>query len=211
LSAAQALTAETAAKPESAPTAQLTTPALAGLTAASSNERTNTSASAAAPETPAPLPQPALHAADDTGTRIVNDAQLVQNATHSEMRIAMQTDNLGAVELRAHVAGDQVGAAILVEKRDAHAALAVELPALQQALSEKQLRVDQIALMHGSLHSTSGDAGAQSQAQQGDRGGQRFNNPQSFPGTGGSVLASTQFVAETKEIFDSQGRLSVRA
>ena len=53
-----------------------------------------------------------------------------------------------------------------MEKRDAHSILAVELPALQQALSEKSLRVEQVALFQGTLdlnHSQSGKDAEQQQ------------------------------------------------
>jgi hypothetical protein len=174
------------------------------------NEHTSTTTDVAAPP-PAP-PQTSLNFAnsDPTNTRVVNDAQLVQATGHSEMRIAMQTDKLGAIELHARVTGDEVGAAITVEKRDAHTALSIELPALQQALTEKQLRVDQIALMQGSLSSTAGGAGAYTQ--HGEHGTSQprrlndFTNGSSSPNTAVSLLTIEQTAA-----FDSQGRLSVHA
>src|SRR5262249_45650012 len=119
---------------------------------------------AANPASSTSLPPEKAAQAPEFG-RMVNDAQLAQSATHSEMRIAMQTDRLGTVELRARVTGDEVGAAIAVEKRDAHAALAAELPALQQALSERHLRVEHLSLLQGGLHSSPGDSGAQQQQQ----------------------------------------------
>ena len=142
----------------------------------------------------------------------VGNAKLVQAASHSEMRIAMDTDKLGPVELRARIVGDQVGAAIMVEKRDAHAALAVELPALQQALSDKQLRVDQVTLLHGSLHSTSGDAGAAGREQEQRQTPSGGATPWSG-GTPGSrsLIQGSFYGAESAGIFDSQGRLSVHA
>lgn len=163
-----------------------------------------------APAQAAP-PLPPLHPPDTTGGRFVNDAGLSDAANQSELRIALQTDKLGAIELRAHVVGDEVGAAIVVEKRDAHAALAVELPALQQTLSEKQLRVDQVILTQGSLHSPAGDTGAN--AQQGQRGGGNQASRQAPVYTSENVglQRAAWFVPEVVGIFDSQGRLSVQA
>jgi flagellar hook-length control protein FliK len=152
-----------------------------------------------------------MHSLDAALNPTVSAAQISQNSNHSEMRIAMQSDKLGAIELRARVAGDEFGAAITVEKRDAHAALAVELPALQQALSDKQFRIDQITLLHGSLHSATGDASTQSQAQQGDRGAHHAQVAQSFLREKSGAFVSFQTAAETRGIFDSQGRLSVQA
>ncbi len=206
----QALATANGAKPEAAPAAA-NQASVIPVASVPPNDGPTASAVASSPSAPANPPQPAFHSLDAVANRIVIDAQLLQDSGHSEMRIVMQTDKLGAVELRARVAGDEIGAAITVEKRDAHAALAVELPALQQALSEKQIRVDQFALLHGSLHSTTGDAGAQSQAHQGDRGTRRAQIAQSFLRDDSGAFASSQSAVETWGIFDSQGRLSVQA
>jgi hypothetical protein len=115
--------------------------------------------------------------------------------------------------LRTRVTGDQVGAAIAVERHDTHTALASDLGALHQAFSDKQLRVESLTLVHGTL---------QSGASPSDSGGsahQRDTQPQRAPSASGTV---SQFsapsdgtrIAETTEghtIFDSNGRLSVRA
>jgi len=148
---------------------------------------------------------------EPANTRTVNDAQLVQAAGHSEMRIAMQTDKLGAIELHARVTGDEVGAAITVEKRDAHTVLSIELPTLQQALSEKQLRVDQIALTQGSLSSTAG--GASAYTQQGEHGTSQRPQLNNFANRLGSPNAATRLFTTTEQAgaFDSRGRLSVHA
>ena len=92
-------------------------------------------------------------------SKVINVAQFSGNNAHSQVRIAMQADELGQVELHATVSGQQVGAAITVEKKEAHAAMAGELPSLQQALEEKNLRVSEVVLMQSALHSTAGDAG----------------------------------------------------
>jgi hypothetical protein len=163
--------------------------------------------------TATPLPNtvsnPSVTNGDPTAIHIANDAQLMQTATHSEMRIAMQTDKLGAIELHARLSGDEVGAVIVVEKRDAHAALALELPALQQALSEKQLRVDQVTLTHSMLSSTAGDAGASSQ--QGHRGATPRSALPSFQTTAESPATGSFLAQEQLGVFNSQGRLSVLA
>jgi len=175
------------------------------------NDRPPAPAVASLPTAPANPPETTSRILDAVPNPTVTDAQILQNSNHSEMRIAMQTDKLGAVELHARVSGDEIGAAITVEKRDAHAALAVELPALQQALSDKQFRVDQITLLHSSLHSTTGDGGGQSQAHQGDPGTHRAQVAQSFLRDSSGAFISFQAVTENRGIFDSQGRLSVQA
>jgi flagellar hook-length control protein FliK len=157
------------------------------------------------------MPLPYLRAQDVTASRFVSDAQLTTAANQSEMHIAMQTDKLGAIELHARLSGDQVGATILVEKRDAHAALASELPALQQALSDKQLRVAQVALSQGSLSSTAGDAG--SHARDGQRGlGQApQSNNNTFWTENRTRTTAAWFIPEQTGVFNAQGRLSVQA
>jgi flagellar hook-length control protein FliK len=163
-------------------------------------------ASSVATAPPPPATLPSRQGPDEVPNRTVDSARLVEAAGRSEMRIAMDSDKLGPVELRARMVGDQVGAAITVEKRDAHAALAVELPALQQALSDKQLRVEQVTLLHASLGSTAGDAGTARH----DHG----SGPHAAltPWSIGSGGISQMFAgAEPSGIFDSKGRLSVHA
>jgi len=123
------------------------------------------------------------------------------------MRISFDTDKLGSIELRARLSGDQLGAAIVVEKREAHAALAMELPSLQQALSDKQLRVDQVSLLHGTFSATTGDAGESA----------RQDQPHATRGSLGSPPIENSSPAKLlagggqSGIFDSQGHLSVHA
>jgi hypothetical protein len=144
---------------------------------------------------------------DDAASKGVSSAQLAEVASHTEMRIAMQTDKLGNVELRAHVSGESVGAAITVEKRDAHSLLAVELPALQQALAEKSLRVDQVALFQGSLNLNDSQSG-RDERQQHATGTQQGDKLWASQGSGFLKLGleSAQGGA-----FDSSGRLNVHA
>ncbi len=160
-------------------------------------------------QAPAPPTLPASPLPDTAPSRFVNDAQITNAASQSEMRIAMQTEKLGVVELHARVNGDEVGAAILFEKRDAHAALALELPALREALSEKQLRIEQVSLSQGSLSSTGGDAGANTP--NGQRGNGQPLRQTPFWNEERSVTTAAWFVPEQGEIFNAQGRLSVQA
>jgi len=207
-----ALSDASAPRPDSASAAQTAAPPAPVIAApapfAASAEH---SAADALPPAPAQTqsPLPALQTPDTALGRFVNNAQLTNAAGQSEMRIAMQTDNLGAIELHARVTGDQVGAAILVEKRDAHAALAVELPALQQALSDKQLRVEQVALTQGSLSSANGDAGANAQNSQ--RGMDQSPRQNSFWNETRGTTAVAWFIPEQTGVFNAQGRLSVQA
>ncbi len=207
-----AFSISTVSKPDTAPSAQ---PAFAPAPAMPTPQPLSDSSARSSPE---PLPSAPAQAQQSPLTlqppeipsgHFVNDAQLTTAANQSEMRIAMQTNKLGAIEIHARVSGDEVGAAIIVEKRDAHAALAVEIPALQQSLSDKQLRVGQVALSQGSLGSTAGDAGANAQHYQ--RGPAQTPQSSSFWSEARSLSTAAWFVPEQAGIFNSQGRLSVQA
>jgi flagellar hook-length control protein FliK len=89
----------------------------------------------------------------------VNAAHIVGQPGQTEIRIEMQADSLGGVELRAHIAGDQIGASIAVEHHDAQLALATDLPALHSALVEKNLRVETLSVSQGNFSSLSGGPG----------------------------------------------------
>lgn len=154
-------------------------------------------------------PPQTLQTPDVPTLHFVNQAQLTNAANQSEMRIAMQTSKLGGIEIHARVSGDEIGAAIIVEKHDAHAALAVELPALQQSLSDKQLRVSQVALSQGSLSSTADHNGAN--GQQNQRGTPQAAQSNSFWNESRSLSTAAWFVPEQAGIFNDQGRLSVQA
>jgi hypothetical protein len=140
-------------------------------------------------------------------TQGISNAQISGNTAQSEIHISLRGDKLGAVELHAQVTGEQVGAAIVVEKKDAHAALAVELPALQQALTDKNLRVEHIWLTQGSLDATAGDSGNASGQQPRGNAGKNFAAAQREEAPSPFAAGVTM----TDRIFDDGGHLSVRA
>lgn len=90
---------------------------------------------------------------------VVSAAHIVDQPGQTEIRIEMQADSLGGVELRARIAGDQIGASIAVEHHDAQMALAADLPALHGALIEKNLRVESLSVSQGSFSSLNGGLG----------------------------------------------------
>jgi hypothetical protein len=143
-------------------------------------------------------------------TPVVNAAQLAGGNGHSEMHIAMQADTLGPVELHARVTGEQVGATIMVEKKEAHAALAVELPSLQQALSDMHLRVEHVVLSQGAPHFMAGDT-ASSDAGQPQQQRVSVPSPYRKDRNEEGMNAVATALAESAGIFDTQGRLSVLA
>jgi Flagellar hook-length control protein FliK len=94
-------------------------------------------------------------------TTQVSQAQVFDRSSGSEMRIALQTDTLGSIELLATSDKDRIGAAIAAAKPETMELLTNDLPALHQALADRNLQVQQINISHGSLDaSMSGRGGA---------------------------------------------------
>jgi flagellar hook-length control protein FliK len=148
---------------------------------------------------------------------VTQAAQIAAKAGQSEMNIAMQAESLGAVQVRAHVTGDQVGAAITVERRDAHAFLNDDLPALHQALSERQLRLESVSVTQGSpfAGSATADGSGQQHSQSGPQQRSFYSGSAAREQTSNasvhSTFADTADATDTRIAFDSNGRLSVRA
>lgn len=92
---------------------------------------------------------------------VISAARTMDHSGGTEVRIEMQSDSLGSVELRAHVSGNQIGASIAVEHHDAEVMLSTELPALHSALIEKNIRVDTLVVSQGAHASMGGGPGGE--------------------------------------------------
>jgi flagellar hook-length control protein FliK len=105
-----------------------------------------------------------------------------------------------------------------VERHEAHAFLNNELPALHQALNDRQLHLERVSVDQGSPDAWSGTAAGGSGQQQSQNGSPQ-RSPYSFSGAHeqvssalmNSTFADTTDVIDTRVTFDSDGRLSVRA
>lgn len=216
-------TSKTKGLPAEAAAPQPAQPAQAAVANPASLPAAGLSAIASAKE-PSVSPKPAVTAQENNpstasdpddvklpvlDSKVVNVSQLTGNDARSEVRIAMQADQLGQVELHATLNGQQVGAAITVEKKEAHAAMAVELPSLQQALEEKNLRVSEVVLSQSTMHSTSSDAGRGGNAPAEQRQNPIGRQYQLSAGEN-SYPAAPAAILDTAAIFDGYGRLSVR-
>lgn len=119
------------------------------------NQPAETSAKASAPPAPAPSapPQPFSlpQALPGSLNDVVKASELYQHVGGAEMRIAMQTDLLGTIDLRATLHQSALTATIGVQRGDVQAILSNDLPSLQHALSDKSLRIDQISVMNNSV------------------------------------------------------------
>jgi flagellar hook-length control protein FliK len=137
----------------------------------------------------------------------VSAAHIATQPGQTEIRIEMQADSLGGVELRAHIAGDQIGASISVEHHDAQLALASDLPALHSALVEKNLRVETLSVSQGTFSSLHGGAGQD----HGQRGFTQSPAKFAYAEKSDSPLAFGETPAEWTGAGNSSARLSVVA
>lgn len=149
---------------------------------------------AVAMETPVGLPQTTVSA-----------ASLLQSQARSEMRVAVQTENMGAVELHAVLASGKLGASISVVSHEAHTLLNNELPALQQVLTDQNLRIDHLSVINAPMSSGAG-AGDSRGFNSGD-----YTRPQGRDLRWYSAAAPVVRSGEDIAIPGSARRLSVRA
>jgi len=88
---------------------------------------------------------PAARDADAAETRnafpgaLVNSAKLIERIGHTEMRVGIQTAELGSVDIRTALSKHQFTAEISVERGDLGRALTSDLPALHSRLSEQRV------------------------------------------------------------------------
>jgi hypothetical protein len=126
---------------------------------ASQPPSTTNSASPARPEPPPPLPLP--QSLPQSLGDVAKASELYQRVGGSEMHIAMETDLLGAVDLRATMHQSALTATIGVQRADVQALLSNELPVLQHALADKNFHVEQISVLNNSVGGRAGSGGQQ--------------------------------------------------
>lgn len=155
----------------------------------------------------------AWNGGDNAQTRLVQAAHLGGNLRESEMNVSMQAESLGAVELRARVSGDVVGATIGVERHDAHVMISNSLSSLHDALQERQLRLGNVTVFQSPVHSgaTAGDGGAPQQRGTAPRQSASGGSTGAQSGLSPTEAAAASESSEGNAVFDSNGRLSVRA
>lgn len=161
-----------------------------------------------APPAPNPAQTPALpQTLPGSLNDVVKASELYQRVGGAEMRVSMQTDLFGAIDLRATLHQSGLTATIGVQRGDVQAILSNDLPSLQHALSDKSFRVDQISVMNNSVGGRL-DLGGQKQPQS-----QPQRQPPAaaveFAGRGRAAESLTVLSAETWTEGSSQGRLSI--
>jgi flagellar hook-length control protein FliK len=139
----------------------------------------------------------------NASTGLVNTASLSVAQGRTEMRVALQTDSLGTLQLHAVMEGTQIGASIATVNHEARTLLANDLPALQQVLADQNLRVERLTITHSPMTSGSGSGDSRG-SQSGDSSRPRDQAGRWFFDT------STPSTAPAAPEAPS-GRLSVRA
>jgi len=94
----------------------------------------------------------------------VSQAHLFEGTGGAEMRISLNSDTLGPIELQATSEKDRIGAVIAAAKPETQELLTNELPTLQQALSERNLQVQQLTISQGALAGGMSGRGGYSQS-----------------------------------------------
>lgn len=139
---------------------------------------------------------------------VVSGASLVENQGKTEMRVALQTDTMGTLQLHAVLDGGRVGASISVVSHEAHTLLTNELPSLQQALTDQNVRLDHLTVINTPMAS-GGGTGDYRGFQSADYNQQRDQSTAWL--SGGSVAAPAAVSREAVTHEDIRRRLSVRA
>lgn len=139
---------------------------------------------------------------------VVSGASLVENQGKTEMRVALQTDTMGTLQLHAVLDGGRVGASISVVSHEAHTLLTNELPSLQQALTDQNVRLDHLTVINTPMAS-GGGTGDYRGFQSADYNQQRDQSAAWL--SGGSVTAPAAVSREAVTHEDIRRRLSVRA
>ena len=81
----------------------------------------------------------------------VGSARLTQQAGSAEMQVKLRSESLGPIDVRTIVRGSDVGASIRVEGRETQMMMSNEISRLEQALSERSLRVQRLDVLQGSV------------------------------------------------------------
>jgi hypothetical protein len=81
----------------------------------------------------------------------VSSARLTQQAGNAEMQVRLRSEALGPIDVHTTVKGSDIGASIRVEARDTQVMLANQLSQLERALNERNLRVEHLDVLQGSV------------------------------------------------------------
>lgn len=83
---------------------------------------------------------------DGGAGKIVRSASLTESAGGGEMHVELRSGPMGPIEVHTVVRDGSVGAEIHVQGQEAHTLLSAGLPSLERALTDRNLRVENIAV-----------------------------------------------------------------
>jgi len=150
----------------------------------------------ATPAAKAPLPAPDPPAPTMPAANPVQVAHLMDRAGQTEMHIDLRTSAFGSVEVHTVVRDSQVGVTMGSERGDLKTSLASEVPGLQAAFRQQDLRFDAIHFLRQGAELNTGLSGGTDSHSQSPRQGHtpaRFSTLEERPGA--SIEAETSRTA----------------
>jgi flagellar hook-length control protein FliK len=91
---------------------------------------------------------------------VVSSARFIQQAGNAEMQVRLRSEALGPIDVHTTARGSDIGASIRVEARDTQVLLANQLSQLEQALNQRNLRVERLDVLQGSISGGQSDGTA---------------------------------------------------
>jgi len=117
--------------------------------AATAQPQPAASTAAAMQKAPATVREPApLNGAEGTTATpvVIQSARVLERMGQSEMHVGVNTTNFGSIELHTSVNENRVGASIATSHLELRAAMLAEVPSLERAMAQHQLRLDNLNL-----------------------------------------------------------------
>jgi flagellar hook-length control protein FliK len=107
-----------------------------------------TANTANAKEPLAPSAAPTAPSAENASAApaVIQSARVLERMGQSEMRLGLNSNNFGSIELHTRVNQDQVGASIATSHTGLRAAMIAEIPSLERAIAQHQLKLDSLNL-----------------------------------------------------------------
>jgi hypothetical protein len=137
---------------------------------------------------------------------------LVQSAQQAEMRVGIQPEDLGPIEIRATMRGEELGAAISAQQPETRQWLVNHLGELAYNLDSQNVRVSQLSVSApsagGSLSPDLSQSGSGNQAgQQQQQTVSQFGYDEPASGTSGE----TDLISESYNQIDTRSGVDLRA
>lgn len=99
---------------------------------------------------------------------LIQSAQVLERMGKSEIRLGLNSSNFGSIELHTSVNQDRVGASITTSHADLRSAMIAEMPSLEHAIAQHQMRLDSLQ-----VDSRPGAPAGESSASGGNQSGPR--------------------------------------